>query len=388
MRSELPAFVVVALALVGPVPSLCQSEVTIEMGASQVGPPSGVDAATARYAVGGIRASKYTSDGSGLFTSVLVGRSFIGMNGGDFLSGTVGGALRQNWGSSWTGGFDVRALGFEVRAPFPYRAFAAEGGPTLQYRSGRVSVKVSGLAGVGTSRLQLRRRPDSPVVRTIDQDLWRVGGDTEFLVRSGKTWLGLGAGAHHTSGGTYASGGLRLILAGAQGAAELRLDAWDTPLGTRTTGGIAIVLPVRGRWSLRGFLGRSEPDPMTLAEPGSGSGGLLLGRTVYRSTTSTRRASLYQVLGTTDTGARVRISVVAPTTATRVEVMGDFSLWDPVPMVFEGDGWTAVLEIGIGIHHFGFLVDDEWFVPDDAPDVVPDEWGRQSATLVIEGVGS
>jgi hypothetical protein len=157
MRSELPAFVVVVLALVGPVPSLCQTEVTREMGASKVGPPSGVDAATARYAVGGIRFSKYTSGGSGLFTSVLVGRSFVGMNGGDFLSGTVGGALRQNWGSNWTGGFDVRALGFEVRAPFPYRAIAAEGGPTLRYGSGRVSVKVSGLAGVGTSRLQLRR---------------------------------------------------------------------------------------------------------------------------------------------------------------------------------------------------------------------------------------
>jgi hypothetical protein len=47
-----------------------------------------------------------------------------------------------------------------------------------------------------------------------------------------------------------------------------------------------------------------------------------------------------------------------------------------------------VLEIGNGTHDFGFLVDDEWFVPDDAPDVVPDEWSRQSATLVIEGVGS
>ena len=47
-----------------------------------------------------------------------------------------------------------------------------------------------------------------------------------------------------------------------------------------------------------------------------------------------------------------------------------------------------MLEIGNGTHDFGFLVDDEWFVPDDAPDVVPDEWGHQSATLVIEGVGS
>ena len=179
-----------------------------------------------------------------------------------------------------------------------------------------------------------------------------------------------------------------MILGGTQAAVELRVDAWDTPGGTETTGGLAIVIPVAGRWSLRGFLGRSEPDPMTLAEPGSGSGGLLLGRTVYRGGTTSRRASLYQVVGSTDTGARVRISVMAPAAATRVEVMGDFSLWNPVPMLRERDRWTAVLEIGNGTHHFGFLVDDEWFVPDDARDVVPDEWGRRSATLVIEGVGS
>ena len=381
------SLVIVVLALAGPAPALSQSEVTFELGASLVGPPSGVDAATARFAVGGVRASKYSSNGSGLFTSVLVGRSFGATTGGDFLSGTLGGTLRQDWGAAWTGGFDVRALGFEVRAPFPYRALAAEGGPMLRYRSGRVSVKVDGLVGIGTSRLQLRRRSDSPVVRTIDRDLWRVGGTTEILVRSGSTWFGLEGGAHHTSGGTYAAGGLRLILGGTQAAAELRVDAWETPVGTETTGGLAIVIPVRGRWSLRGFLGRSEPDPMTLAEPGSGSGGLLLGRTVYRGVTTTRRASLYQVVGSTETGARVRISVIAPATATRVEVMGDFSLWNPVPMSREKDRWTAVLEIGNGTHHFGFLVDDEWFVPDDASDVVPDEWGRRSATLVIEGVG-
>jgi len=249
-------------------------------------------------------------------------------------------------------------------------------------------VKVNGLAGIGTSRLQLRRRPDSPVVRTIDQNLWRVGGTTELLVGGGTTWLGLEGGAHRTSGGTYAAGGFRLVLAGTQAAAELRVDLWDTPAGTETTGGLAIVIPVRGRWSLRGFFGRSEPDPMTLAEPGSGSGGLLVARSVYRSRSTTSTASLYQVVGSTDTGARVRISVTAPATATRVEVTGDFSLWDPVPMQRETDRWTAVLEIANGTHHFGFLVDDEWFVPDDAPDVVPDEWGRQSATLVIEGVGS
>ncbi len=53
----------------------------------------------------------------------------------------------------------------------------------------------------------------------------------------------------------------------------------------------------------------------------------------------------------------------------------------------EGNRWIAELSVPIGTHHYGFMVDDEWYVPDDAPDVVPDEWGRRSATLVIEGAG-
>ena len=389
----LSAFTLVAaLATVQPTAALAQSEVTIELGGSQVGPPLGVDAATARYGVAGVRASKYERSGSGLFASVLLGRSFGAASGGDFLSGTLGGTLRRDFGgradrSTWTGGFDVRGIGFEVRAPFPYRALAAEDGPTLRYRSGRFSMRVDGVGGIGRSRVQLRRRADSPV-RTIDHDLWRIGGTTELLVRTGTTWVGVSGGAHHTSGGTYSEGGLRVLLGGTQAVAEFRLDVWDSPLGTHTTGGLAIAIPVRSRWNLRGFLGRSEPDPLTLAEPGSGSGGLLLGRVIYRGSTTPRRASLYQVLGSTATGATVRIWVTAPATATRVEVMGDFSLWDAVPMERDRDRWTAVLEIGKGTHHFGFMVDDEWFVPDDAPDVVPDEWGRKSATLVIEGAGS
>jgi hypothetical protein len=45
----------------------------------------------------------------------------------------------------------------------------------------------------------------------------------------------------------------------------------------------------------------------------------------------------------------------------------------------------AEVDVANGTHHYGFLVDDEWYVPDDARDVVPDEWGRLSAILVIEG---
>jgi hypothetical protein len=54
----------------------------------------------------------------------------------------------------------------------------------------------------------------------------------------------------------------------------------------------------------------------------------------------------------------------------------------------DGARWVAEVDVRPGTHHFGFLVDDEWYLPDDAPDAAPDEWGRMTATLVIEGAGS
>jgi hypothetical protein len=153
------------------------------------------------------------------------------------------------------------------------------------------------------------------------------------------------------------------------------------------TGGLALVLPLGQSWSLRGFFGRSEPDPLTLAQPGSGSGGLLIGRTILGGSHAVTDAP-YEVIENTATGSRIRLSIEAPSNARSVQLLGDFTYWEPLPLRFERGRWVTELEVGIGTHHYGFLVDDEWYLPDDARDVVPDEWGRLSATLVIEGVGS
>jgi hypothetical protein len=287
---------------------------------------------------------------------------------------------------------DLRLFGFAIASPFPYRAIAAEGGPVLQYRRGSLSVKGAAIAGVGRSSIELWRVPGGPT-RVFTDDLWRVGGTAEIMLGSGPVRVGMAGGAHETTGGVFASGGGRLVFAGGWGAVELSADLWRMPVGaevtgevsSEVTGGVAFVLPLSD-WSLRGFVGRSEPDPLTLAEPGGGSGGLLLGRSLYTRLPGESTTLGHEIVAVRPTGARVRMSVEPPAGASRVEVLGDFTLWETVPMRREGERWVLDLDVEVGTHHFGYLVDGEWYVPEDQESVVPDEWGRMTAILVIEGI--
>jgi 1,4-alpha-glucan branching enzyme len=88
-------------------------------------------------------------------------------------------------------------------------------------------------------------------------------------------------------------------------------------------------------------------------------------------------------LGEENGGARrVRFQLDLPE-ATRVDLLGGFTGWEPMPMARAGATWSLELSVPPGTHHFGFLVDGEWHVPDGAPGNVPDDWGRVNATLVV-----
>jgi hypothetical protein len=375
-----------AAGLSGP-PLGAQTDLSVEVGASQIGPPLGLDSESARFAVGGIRASHLGLSGSGVHGSLLAGRTLASANGGDFLTADFGATMAEQWSSSVRGALDLRVLAFGVRAPYPYRAVAFEARPSITFDSRPVSLEVAAVAGSGRSRFEVWRVAGGPT-RVFEDGLARIGGTTELTLGAGPMRFGVTGGLHKTPGGSFRSGGAQVLFAGGWGALELRADVWRTPVGTDTTGGLALMIPLSG-WSVRGFFGRSEPDPLTLAQPGSTSGGALLGRSLYARAPGPRPgARPWEIVSATPERATIRLSVEAPARASRVALLGDFTLWEAVPMQRDGERWQVEVEVPVGTHHYGFLVDDEWYVPDDTRDVVPDEWGRVSAILVIEGADS
>ena len=66
-------------------------ELTVEIGGSTIRPPAGVEGNAAHFLAAGVRASRHSAGGSGIFASVLAGRAMEDGSGGDFFSASVDG---------------------------------------------------------------------------------------------------------------------------------------------------------------------------------------------------------------------------------------------------------------------------------------------------------
>lgn len=351
-------------------------DVRIEVGAARAFPPSGSDALASTYLTLGLRMDRWTRHG-GVFAGVYGGLSSDSV-GGDWGSVIVGGEAIVGSSAPVELALMVTGYAFRVGEPFTYTAITGQARPELRFKVAPGAVIVlQGEGGVGETTVELRR---GDLSRRFESDLWHYGGGPELRLRIGRAIASLGGSVLRSDAGTYRRGILRIGGGGTAAAWEASIKVWDTPLGMETTGGLSVTVPLGGGWLTQVIGGRTDPDPLIDTQPGT-QGGLVLARSLVTFAPTPTPGIV--TLADDPMGPVARFTLVNAE-ASRVEVMGDFSEWEPVTMRSEGELWTVEVPVEPGIYHFGFLVDGDWFVPVTAPGRVSDEWGRMNATLVVQ----
>ena len=368
--------VLLAVAL-APTGALGQwGDLRIEVGGARSFAPSGTDLAATTYLTAGLQIDRWTPSGSGVFAGVFGGMS-TGPIGGDWGSFILGGEAVAGTGGPVEFSVTASTYGFAVGAPFVYEALTVMARPELRFPVGPAAIVFYGEGGKGRSTTEFRR---GDLVRAFTQDLWHYGGGPELQLRAGRTLTSASYGVLETENSTYRRGEFKLLVSTNRSLIQAALSVWDTPLGTETTGTISVRVSLGGpSWFAQFVGGRIDPDPLMRSQSG-GQAGLVIGRRLIRF--GPGGAPPVASLLATAEGPAARFFVDGPT-ARRVEVLGDFSAWEPQAMVQDGPAWVLEIPLAAGTYHFGFLVDGEWFVPEGAPGQVSDDWGQMNATIVV-----
>jgi hypothetical protein len=199
-----------------------------------------------------------------------------------------------------------------------------------------------------------------------DTELWggwrrgRVELSASAGVRTGD--LGAGSRAWLTGGGAVRVGAHYAVVAG--------LGAYPADLVQGVPGGRFATLAVQLRTR------RASPVAEALAR--------VVARQAPRSLASREDASAPQGFVVRSAGRGwYQLRLQAPG-ARHVEVTGDFTGWDAVPLDRRPDGsWEATLPISSGAHRFNVRVDGgAWTVPAGVP-TVPDDYGSRVGLLTI-----
>ncbi len=208
-------------------------------------------------------------------------------------------------------------------------------------------------------------------------DLWIYGGTFQLGQRFRTLSIRTGVEAYRSAGGPYASlyAGSAGALGGLRWAVEFRL--WDTPQDVEAQVNITVAIPLNPAWTLELAGGRSGPDPL-LNSPAGLNASVILSRSLLAP--PREPAPVYVVEEGDPTVVVFRLEGSA---ADSLSVVGDFSGWEPIPMRKLDGRWQVRVPIEPGVYHFGFVADGEWYLPEDAPGKVSDDFGRANATLVI-----
>jgi hypothetical protein len=284
-------------------------------------------------------------------------------------------------------GFSLSGEAFTVGEPAPYRAATIRLEPEVVIGTGRTVLHVRGYGGVGASDVRVvrdffRRSPEGPIrVSTgidVASSLWALGGAL-VLRHAGPVLVPtVTLEAYDSPQGGYM--GARAGFAFLFGRGTLRLEggAWDTPDGAEGVVSAGLEIFVGESGSVFAGGGRYGPDPL-LDTPVAVSASA--GITTRLTSLGPVPESSYELRGAGETRV-VRVLLRAPE-AQAVSFTGDLTEWTVVSMIASPAGWTVELQAVPGAHHYGFIVDGDWYVPADAPGRSEDEWGGVHATLII-----
>lgn len=356
-------------------------QIELEVAASHARPPAGLVGDPATYLTGALHWLH-----TGRFTAFGGVGAGIGAdeNAAGWISAYGGTHLERVLSPAVTAGLDASAVGFRLDRADAYRVAALRFEPLLRIGAGptRFTLQLHGGVGRAISRVE---------DVDFDEDLWSAGGALRLERDVGRHRFGLVAAAWDTRTGSFASAGGSVETWLGTARAEVEARVWSIP-DEDATGTVQLRLDIPLTRLLSGVAaaGRSDPDPLLAVRPGTfASGGirwnvlatlvppppalieLLPARGAVRFTVAAEDVA---VNGTDDPAAAV----------TSVELLGDFTEWQPVPLRQAGQGrWNVELPIGAGVYHFVFRVNGELWLPSTAPGRGRDEWGRPTATLVV-----
>lgn len=292
---------------------------------------------------------------------------------GNWLSGYAGGQWTEALGNHVETEITTSVTGFSVADPDFFEAVLLRAEPALGVRWGRLRWEIGFHGGLG------RTRYGTGSLQT-EEDVWQAGSGLGVRSRvAGLTLEGSGD-LHRSRDGTYRTAGASATWQWRGGRFRFAYSWWHPPsTSSEHLVMLQVDLPLGPVARATTAAGHSAPDPL-LGTPSASyaSAGISIGvlEALHRPA-----APVVKLLE--GSPPRARFVVQAPG-ARSVEVLGDFSDWDPVVMRPDGeDRWVVEMELRPGLYRFGFRVDGEWWVPEDAPGRTRDEWGRDTATLVV-----
>jgi hypothetical protein len=282
--------------------------------------------------------------------------------------------------------FDYTAYGISLEP----RAMAALGPMTAVLRGqltrGRWSFPARGLPGTTGADGMILNGPEA--TGQEDDGRLSVTGATLSLGRAlGSVWVEatgeIYTARNDEADGTFAAIGASASFSVGRADARLGLSRWDSPVGDEVGASLTIGLPVSDELLAFAAVEKTTTDPL-YGSRGSTVTSLGLTWRATRHEWAPRTPPVAEIGEPVQGGRKVRFRLPA-NDAERVALMGSFTGWTPRSMTRDGDHWVLDIVLNPGLHQFVFILDGErWYLPDNAPGIVDDGWGRRNASLVVQ----